>query len=148
MNMPALKAMLVYLCLCISWKVHVVVSQNRRTPIQTLIYYNPYYRDPQNGAPNFWKLPCIDFHVWCYGWGSVAQNFAASRASAFGLSFVCPLLVLGVLGDLCFWIADFKCCASEVDWGEGVLIGTFWLNQFSRSVPSHLASRTARYEGK
>ena len=61
---------------------------------------------------------------------------------------LCVLFVLGVLGDLCFWIADFKCCAPEVNWGEGVLIGSFWLNQSSRSVPSHLASRTARYEGK
>ena len=34
---------------------YMVVSQNRGTPIYTLIYYNPEYGDPQKGTPNFGK---------------------------------------------------------------------------------------------
>ena len=30
---------------------------NRGAPLQTPKYYSPYYRDPQNGTPNFGKLP-------------------------------------------------------------------------------------------
>ena len=51
-------------CCSILWTVisilkkhYMVVSQNRGTPIWTLIYYNPYYGDPQKGTPNFGKLP-------------------------------------------------------------------------------------------
>ena len=36
---------------------HMVVSQNRGTPLQTPKFYNPYDRDPQNGTPNFWETP-------------------------------------------------------------------------------------------
>ena len=36
-------------------KCHLVVSQNKGTPISTPIYYSPYYWDPQNGTPNFGK---------------------------------------------------------------------------------------------
>ena len=35
--------------------IDLVVSQNKGTPIQTPKYYNPYYRDPQKGTPNFGK---------------------------------------------------------------------------------------------
>ena len=37
---------------------HVVVSQNRGTPIKTPIYYSPYYGDPENGTPDFGKSLC------------------------------------------------------------------------------------------
>ena len=36
---------------------HMVVSQKKGTPIQTLIYYNPYYEDPKKGTPNFGNPP-------------------------------------------------------------------------------------------
>ena len=38
----------------------MVVSQNRGTPIQTLKYYSPHYRDPQKGTPNIGKPPSWD----------------------------------------------------------------------------------------
>ena len=39
----------------------MVVSQKKGTPIQTPIYYGPYYGDPQNGTPNFRKPPYYDY---------------------------------------------------------------------------------------
>ena len=36
---------------------YMVASQNRGTPIYTLIYYSPYYGGPQNGTPNLRKPP-------------------------------------------------------------------------------------------
>ena len=39
----------------------VVVSQNKGTQYRPPIYYNPYYRDPQKGTPNFGKPPCRCF---------------------------------------------------------------------------------------
>ena len=35
----------------------MVVSLNRGTPNIDLIYYSPYYRDPQKGTPSFGKVP-------------------------------------------------------------------------------------------
>ena len=43
-------------------QIDLVVSQNRGTPMQTPKYYNPYYRDPQKGTPNFGKPPLIYLH--------------------------------------------------------------------------------------
>ena len=42
-----------------SRKKYMVVSQNEGTPIQTPIYYSPYYGDPQRGTINLGKLPYI-----------------------------------------------------------------------------------------
>ena len=41
----------------------LAVSQNKGTPIWTPIYYNPYYRDPQKGTPNFGKPPFRDVAI-------------------------------------------------------------------------------------
>ena len=38
--------------------VHVVVSQNKGTPIQPPKYYNPYCGDPQNCTPDFGNPRC------------------------------------------------------------------------------------------
>ena len=37
----------------------LVVSQNKGTPIQTPIYDNPFYGNPQKGSPIFRKLPNV-----------------------------------------------------------------------------------------
>ena len=41
----------------------MVVSLNRGIPIKTPKYYNPYYRGPQKGTPNFGKPP-YDLGSW------------------------------------------------------------------------------------
>ena len=56
----------------------MVVSQNRGTPIWTPKYYNPYYRDPQKGTPNFGKLPYSKLPGWSK---EVGMAFVLPRAA-------------------------------------------------------------------
>ena len=60
----------------------VLVSRNWGTPISTLKYSSPQYRDHKNGTPNFWEASC-KFQVFnkCEGMMPTSTKFLRSRCT-------------------------------------------------------------------